>query len=152
MSSTLEKPVLRKGVVPARLNDPYADDVTQPFWDKALQGILSCTECRKCQTKILPPQPRCFVCQSKDFDWVDLPGTATIYTYTVVRHPLSPQMAEVVPYITAVVELDGTQGAGARMQVNVINCDVEKVRIGDKVKVIFEKVSDTYAMPRFEPV
>lgn len=152
MSDVTTKPALKQGVYPAMLRDPYADDVTQPFWDKALNGVLSCTSCKKCQTKILPPQPRCFVCQSKDFEWVDLPGTATIYTYTVVRHPLNPALAQVVPYITAVVELDGTQGAGARMQVNVINCDVEKVRIGDKVKVVFEKVSDTYAMPRFEPV
>jgi uncharacterized OB-fold protein len=151
MSDVLNKPALKRGVVPPRLDDPYADDVTQPFWDKALQGVLSCTSCRNCQTKILPPQPRCFVCQSKDFDWVDLPGTGTIYTFTVVRHPLSEQFAQVVPYITAVIELDGAQGAGARMQLNVINCDVEKVRIGDKVKIIFDKVTETYAMPRAEP-
>jgi uncharacterized protein len=143
---------LKKGYVPATLQDPYADDVTQPFWDAALKGQLTVTSCKTCSTKILPPQPRCFVCQSKDFEWVNLPGTATIYTYTIVRHPLRPTLQEIVPYISAVVELDGTQGAGARMQVNVVNCDVEKVRIGDKVKVLFEKVSDTYAMPRFEPV
>ena len=54
-----------------------------------------------------------------NFPWeqktVDLPGTGTIYTYTVVRHPLSPQLAAVVPYVSGVIELDGTQGAGARL-------------------------------------
>jgi uncharacterized OB-fold protein len=141
----------KKGVYPIPIKDPYANEITQPFWDNALKGVLSASKCKNCGTCILPPQPRCFVCQSKDFAWVDLPGTGTIYTYTVVRHPLSPKLQDVVPYVTAVVELDGTQGAGARMQVNIINCDPEKVRIGDKVKVIFDKISDTYAAPRFEP-
>ena len=142
---------LKKGVVPPMLQDPYADDVTQPFWTSALKGQLSCTECTNCGTKILPPQPRCFVCRGASFKWIDLPGTGTIYTYTVVRHPLRPTVQDIVPYITAVIELDGTQGPGARMQLNVINCDVEKVRIGDKVRIIFDKISDTYAMPRAEP-
>jgi hypothetical protein len=26
------------------------------------------------------------------------------------------------------------------------------VRIGDKVKVVFDKISDIYVIPRFEPV
>ena len=99
----------------------------------------------------MPPQPRCFNCQNTKFEWVDLPGTGTIYTYTVVRHPLSPALAEVVPYVTAVIELDGTQGAGARMLGNVVDVDPEQVKVGDKVRVQFDKVSDTYAVPRFAP-
>ena len=27
----------------------------------------------------------------------ELPGTGTVYTYTVVRHPLHPDLAEVFP-------------------------------------------------------
>jgi len=69
----------------------------------------------------------------------------------VVRHPLRPGLDQVVPYAAGMIELDGTQGAGARIQANIINCDVEKVRIGDRVKVVFEKISDTYVVPRFEP-
>src|ERR1039458_5981727 len=72
-------------------------------------------KCTVCGTVVLPPQPFCFECQSQAFEWIDLPGTGTIYTYTVVRHPLAPQLAEVVRYVSGVVELDGTQGAGARL-------------------------------------
>lgn len=143
---------LKQGVYPASIKDPFADDKTQPFWDRTLQGKLSVSKCRSCGACILPPQPRCFTCQGKDFDWVDVPGTGTIYTYTVVRHPLRPQLQEVVPYVAGIIELDGTQGAGARVQANIINCDPETVRIGDKVRVVFDKVSDTLAMFRFEPI
>jgi uncharacterized OB-fold protein len=141
--------MVKQGVFPVGIKDPYADEHTQPFWDAALRGKLAAAKCAKCGTMQLSEPPYCYVCQSRKFDWVDLPGTGTIYTFTVVRHPLNPQLQQVVPYVGAVIELDGTQGAGARIMANVIDCDVDQVRVGDKVKVAFETVSDTLAVPRF---
>ena len=141
----------KPGVYPPIIDDPYADDVTQPFWDATQQGKLSCSKCRKCGTMLLPPQPRCYECQNDSFDWVELPGTGTVYSFTVVRHPLRPDLAEAVPYVSAVVELDGTQGAGARLLTNIVEVDVEKVRIGDKVKVRFDKISNALTVPRAVP-
>lgn len=139
------------GVYPPSIDDPHADDETQPFWEAALEGRLVTTRCTQCGTCILPPQPRCFACQGTGFEWVDLPGTGTIYSFTVVRHPLTPQQAEIVPYASGVIDLDGTQGAGARMIANLVGVDPDAVRIGDKVRVDFDHVSDTYAVPRFRP-
>jgi uncharacterized protein len=137
-----------QGVYAPIIDDPYADDITQPFWDAAQRGKLICSRCKGCGTMILPPQPRCYVCQGKDFDWAELPGTGSIYSFTVVRHPLRPDLKEAVPYVAAVVELDGTQGAGARLLTNIVDVDVETVRIGDKVKVRFDPISDTFTVPR----
>lgn len=142
----------RQGVYPPPLKDPYADETSQPFWDAALRGKLAAARCDHCGTMQLQQPGHCFVCQHREFTWTDLPGTGTIYTFTVVRHPLRPQLQEAVPYVSAIIELDGTQGAGARIQANVIDCDPDLVRIGDKVKVEFEKVSDTFAVPRFRPI
>jgi len=144
-------PEFKRGVFPATMNDPYADESTQPFWDAALEGRLVAPRCTNCGTFVLPPQPRCFNCRGTDFEYVELPGTGTIYTFTVVRHPLAPQLGDVVPYVSGVIELDGTQGAGARMIANIIDADPDSVSIGDKVVVTFEKVSDTLAVPRFKP-
>jgi hypothetical protein len=124
---------------------------TQPFWTAALEGRLVAPECSSCGTFVLPPQPRCFNCQNDTFDWVELPGTGTIYSFTVVRHPLAPQLADVVRYVSGVIELDGTQGAGARMIGNIVDCDPEQVAVGDKVRVVFDKLSDTFAVPRLAP-
>src|SRR6476620_4609279 len=145
-------PEIQPGVFPALLNDSYADESTKPFWDAALDGRLLSSRCTNCGTFVLPPTPYCFVCQHHEFEWVELPGTGTIYSFTVVRHALAPQLANAVPYVSGVIELDGTQGAGTRMICNIVDCDPETVRIGDPVRVVFEKVSDTYAMPRFTPV
>lgn len=142
---------IQQGVFPATMDDPYADELTQPFWDAALKGKLVGAKCTNCGTFRLPPEPYCFECQHRDIEWVELPGTGTVYSFTVVRHPLAPQLKDAVPYASGIVEVDGTQGAGARMIVNFVDCDVETLKIGDKVKVKFEKVSDTLAVPRFAP-
>lgn len=140
------------GVFPTRLTDPMADERAQPFWDAALRGRLSVSRCDSCGTFILPAEPFCFTCQNDTFTYTDLPGTGTVYSFTVVRHPLAPQLADVVPYVSGVVELDGTQGAGCRMIANIVDCDPGRVRIGDPVRIRFDRVTDTYAVPRFVPV
>src|SRR4051794_24002540 len=140
---------IRQGVYPSPIDDPYADEMTQPFWDAAAKGQLVGYQCTNCGTFVLPPQPFCYNCQHRTFEWVELPGTGTIYSFTVIRHALAPYLAAAVPYVGAVVEVDGTQGAGARMLVNIIDVDVDQVRIGDKVHVVFDKISDTLTVPRF---
>jgi uncharacterized protein len=137
-----------RGVFPTAMTDPYADEATQPFWDAALEGRLVVSKCTVCGTFILPPQPRCFNCRSTTFDNVELPGTGTIYTFTVVRHPLAPHLRDVVPYVSGVIDLDGTQGAGARLIANIVDADPETVAVGDKVEVWFDRVSETLAVPR----
>ncbi len=143
---------LKQGVFPMRLKDPYADEATQPFWDAALEGKLVGSKCTACGTVLIPPQPYCFACQGESFAWVELPGTGTIFSFTVVRHPLAPQLAPVTPYAAGIVDLDGTQGAGSRLIVNIVDCDPDTLRIGDRVKVIFDPVSDTLAVPRCTPI
>jgi uncharacterized protein len=143
---------LQQGVYPIGMHDPHSDEMTQPFWDAALEGRLVAPKCTKCGTFVIPPQPFCFECQNDSFEWTQLPGTGTIYTFTIVRHPLHPGLADVVPYVSGIVELDGTQGAGARMITNFVDCDPETVAIGDKVRIVWEKVSDTYAAFRFAVV
>jgi len=139
---------LTRGTFPSMMKDPYADATTQPFWDAAAEGRLCAPRCRDCGTFILPPKPFCFTCQGQAFEWVDLPGTGTVYTFTVVRHPLSAQLADVVPYVSGVIELDGTQGAGARLLLNITDADPESIKIGDQVRVWFDQVSDTLPLPR----
>ena len=57
-----------------------------------------------------------------------------------------------MPYASGIIELDGTQGAGARMIANIIDCDVETLKIGDRVEIVWEHVSDEMAVFRFRPI
>jgi uncharacterized OB-fold protein len=142
---------LTRGVFPSLMTQTYADARSQPFWDAAKEDRLAVPRCTNCGTFRLPPSPFCFTCQSRGMEYVDLPGTGRIYSFTVVRHPLHPDLAAACPYVSGVVELDGTQGAGARMLVNIIDCHPDAVRIGDAVEIVFEQLPEI-STPRFRPV
>jgi hypothetical protein len=139
-----------QGVYPPALTDSFADERTEPFWLAAVEGRLIAPKCDNCGTFVLPPKPYCFNCVGESFTWTDLPGTGAIYTLTIIRHPLHAGLKDVVPYVSGVIDLDGTQGAGARLFGNIIGCDPEEMRIGDQVEVAFEPLSETYAMMRFQ--
>jgi uncharacterized OB-fold protein len=141
-----------RGVYPPSVTESFADERTKPFWEAAVQGRVTAPKCDNCGTVVLPPKPYCFECLGQSFTWIDLPGTGTIYTFTVVRHPLHPGLKDVVPYVSGIIDLDGTQGAGARLMGNIVECDPETVKIGDRVEVVFEPLSDDYAMMRFKRV
>jgi uncharacterized OB-fold protein len=142
---------VRRGVFPALLTETLADATTQPFWDAAKQDRLVVPRCTACGTFRMPPAPICYQCQSDGVEWVELAGTGTVYSYTVIRHPLHPDLAAVVPYVSGIVELDGTQGEGARLLVNIIDCDPEEISIGTRVKVVFDHVNEEMSVPRASP-
>jgi uncharacterized protein len=144
-----------QGIFPAVMTETYANESSQAFWDAAKQDKLVAPKCTECGTFRLPPSPFCFKCRNRAIAWTELPGTGTVYSFTIVRHALSPGLSPAVPYAAGVVELDGTQGAGARMIVNIIECDVESLKIGDKVEVVFEHIAESVtemAVPRFRPI
>ena len=138
------------GVFPSILKQPSSDDLSRPFWEASVEGRLVAPRCTNCGTFRLPAPPICFVCQHRDVEWVELPGTGTVYSFTVVRHPLAKMLHDAVPYAAGIIELDGTQGAGARLMGNIVECDPDTISIGDRVAVAFEPVSDDYAMMRFK--
>jgi uncharacterized protein len=143
---------VRRGVFPNLQQHTFADDCTRPFWDAARQDRLVVPRCTKCGTFRLPPLPLCHVCQSEEVEWVELPGTGTVYSYTVVHHPLHPDLSAVCPYVSGIVELDGTQGEGARMLVNIIDCEPDEISIGTPVRITFDHVNDDMSTPRFRPL
>ena len=104
-----------QGVFPTIMTETAATELTQPFWDAAKENRLVCARCTGCGTFRLPPGPFCRVCQQREVEWVELPGTGTVYSFTIVRHPLAKMLQPAVPYAAGIIELDGTQGAGARM-------------------------------------
>jgi len=66
----------------------------------------------------------------------------------VVHRAPSAPFKEDVPYVIAIIELE----EGVRMMSNIINCPPEEVKIGMEVRVVFEDVTDTISLPKFEPL
>ena len=58
-----------------------------------------------------------------------------------------PSFAADVPYAVALVELDD----GGRMLTNVVDCPLDRLRIGLPVEVTFERRSTDVTLPQFRP-
>lgn len=126
---------------------PVIDPGTRPFWEAARDHRLSIPNCRACGKYHFYPRELCPHCHSDDLEWTDISGKGEIYSFTIARKPAGPVYAEDVPYIIAMIALD----EGPRMLTNLIVDDVETVRIGDRVAVRFEDVTDEVTLPKFVP-
>lgn len=128
---------------------PAASRETLPWWQAAAEHRLVVQVCRRCGRTRHPPGPLCPACRSSDLGWRELSGRGTVYTYTIVRRAFVPSLAERLPYVVVVVELDG--GGGARLLSNLVDVGPETVRVGMPVEVVWEDVGPDLALPRFRP-
>jgi uncharacterized OB-fold protein len=128
---------------------PAANAETAGWWEACLSHRLVVQRCSACGTCRHPPGPVCPSCRCLESDWAPLPGTGTVYTYTIVRQAFLPVLADTVPYVVAAVEPDGA--GGTRMVSNVVDCDPEEVCIGMPVEVAWEELGPDLALPRFRP-
>jgi uncharacterized OB-fold protein len=131
-----------------RFDLPTPDDATQEWWDAARDGRLLVKRCSDCARAHFYPRPFCPYCWSENVGWEQASGRATLYTWSVVHSNDLPPFAKKVPYVAAIVDLD----EGPRMMTNVIDCDVEALRVGMPLHVVFRAETDTVTLPCFTPV
>jgi uncharacterized OB-fold protein len=132
--------------IPARIGP---DRWTQPWWDAAAEHRLVACQCANCKTFRSPPSPYCPQCLSQEVNWVTLSGEAVLYTFTIIRHAPSPELAGSVPFVVGVVKLPDADDA--KLVTNVVNCRPEDVRIGMELQVVWDDLDEGVTVPRFEP-
>jgi uncharacterized protein len=122
---------------------------TEPFWAAAAKHQLVVQRCGACGTVRHPPGPFCPRCRTQDSEWTDLSGRTTLYSFTVIRHPLSPSLAAYLPMVIAVVAPD--EAPNARLVANLVEIEVGDVVIGMNLEVVWEDTGDGTAVYRFRP-
>ncbi len=125
------------------------DHWTQPFWEAAADHRLVCARCGVCGTFRLPPSPFCPRCQSQEVEWPELSGRGTVFTYTIVHHPVLPDLVESVPYAVAAVDLE--EAIGVRLLGNLVGIDSADIRVGMAVELEWADVRAGLSVPRFRP-
>ena len=124
---------------------------TQPFWDATARHQLVAAQCAGCGNWRMPPTPFCPHCRSQAIDWRALGGRGTVYSYTVVERAILPGMDAHLPYVPAVIELEGAPGV--RLISNVVEVEVADMRVGMDVQVVWDDVPGIgVAVPRFVPL
>ena len=127
---------------------PVPDLDTEPFWDGCQEKRFLVPECTSCGTRRWPPGPMCPVCQSMDTRWIESAGRGSVYSWLVVHNPVNPVLAEQVPYVVAMIDLE----EGVRVVGNVEGCDPDSVHPGMAVAVIFERHEGGMMIPNFRAV
>lgn len=117
----------------------YPDN--QEFWDAASAGRLLLKYCLSCDRPHWYPRPHCPHCGGARTAFRQASGMATIYSVSVTRR------AGPHAYAVAYVTLD----EGITMMTNIVDCDLEALRIGDRVQVVFKPSEGGPAVPMFTP-
>jgi len=116
------------------------DPATEPYWSAAKQGVLKLRRCMTCSKPHWYPRPVCPYCQG-DTEWIDATGSGEIYSFTVTRR------AGPIAYALAYVRLD----EGVTMMSNIVDCDLDTLRIGQRVKLCFKPADGGQPVPMFTP-
>jgi uncharacterized OB-fold protein len=124
-----------------KMRDPALNPGDQPYFDAAAEGKLMLKKCADCGQHHHYPRALCPFCMSERVQWVQAKGTGEIYTFSVSRR------AGPVVYCIAYVTLD----EGVKMMTNIVDCDLDSIKVGQKVKVAFKKTEGGVSMPVFAP-
>jgi len=117
------------------------------FWRSGSDGELRITRCQNCRLWIHPHADACRRCHSRDVKPEAVSGEGSVETFTINRHPWWGALSE--PYAVAVVTL--IEQPGLNITTNIVGCPLDAVRIGMKVRVVFENVEDVW-LACFEPM
>ncbi len=83
---------------------PQADEISQEFFDGAMEGRLMLMKCAGCGALRLPSRRHCDVCLSDQTEWVQASGRGVVRSFGIMHQRYHPGFQ--TPYNVAFVELD----------------------------------------------
>jgi len=109
-----------------------------------------------------PPTTACPWTSDRESTWESVEGKGTVHTYVEVHHPIQPAFRDKVPYMIILADLDTQNGEptkdeALRVAGNLMTADgefaspemIKRVGIGTRVKMVFVKVTDGFAIPHW---
>ena len=119
---------------------PKCNDGDEVYFNAATEGKLFVKQCADCGEYHHYPRALCPFCFSDKTEWKESKGTGTIYSYSITR------TSGPVPYAIAYVTLD----EGPTMLTNIVDCDLDTIRCGQRVNVTFKQSEDGPSIPVFK--
>ena len=118
---------------------PMVNPETEPFWAAAKEGKFLLPHCVDTGKAFWYPRAVSPFTMGK-VEWKESKGTGTIYSVSVMKR--APEI-----YAIAYVTLD----EGCTMMTNIVDCDWDKVAIGDRVQITWKPAEDGTPYPQFKP-
>lgn len=127
---------------------PFLEELeAKPFWANLREHKLTAQKCKDCGKYFTyPPQGSCPHCLSTNYEWTQLSGKGTIFSFVNYHRAWHPSYEGKTPYNVSLIDLD----EGPRLISNVIDCPVDQVRVGMPVAVVYED-NEEFTLPKFRP-
>lgn len=127
---------------------PVPDRDSAFFWAGLREHRLLVLECGACANLVYPPMAGCPRCAGAELEPRELAGTGTVYSFTVVNREFAPGIRP--PYVVALVALD--EQPDVRVVTNIVGTTVGDVRIGQRVRAVFQDVRPETTLAFFAPL
>ena len=142
------------------INIPDNDSEYKEYFEAAGEHRLVVRKCLGCSLLRGEPGRGCPWCASLEWEWHEVSGKGTIYSYQIVAHSVLPGFRDWSPYPIVLVELDEqsgqpTPGDGLRITANLLDENMvpekeENVAIGSRVEVMFMDLESGLTLPQFK--
>ena len=120
-----------------KIPSPPLNPESKPFFDATREGRLMLGRCKSCRELHYYPRAICPFCAGETQP-VAAKGSGKLYSYSVMRRV--PE-----PYAIAYVTLD----EGVTMLTNMVDCDLDRLKIGDAVRLVFKPAEGGEMIPMF---
>lgn len=125
---------------------PLVTQANKAFWDATAEGRFQLQRCNACDTVLWFPRRHCPSCWTENISTFDASGKGIIYSFAVIRKG-AMLYKEAGPFVVAYVEL----AEGPRVMTNIVECDVDAVKVGMPVEVVWHDTGQGNALYRFRP-
>jgi uncharacterized OB-fold protein len=127
---------------------------TRTFWAGAARGELVLPRCDACGRYVWYPDGACRVCRGTSLQWTRVSGRGRLFTWSIVHRAFIPQLANLVPFVTALVTID--EDPAVRLTTFLVDCPHDRLRIDMPVAVTFRElafagVANRVRAPLFAP-
>jgi uncharacterized OB-fold protein len=120
------------------------------FWEGCRMGQLRIPRCRDCGRFVWYPAAACPGCGGGNHTWTAVSGRGSVFTWVRVHRAFLPGYEGRVPFVTALVELE--EDARVRLATFLRDVPPGGPRLGLRVEVTFERVSERVTLPMFRCV
>lgn len=125
---------------------PILTATNVPYWEALRQHEVRLQKCLNCGEWIWPIAPYCQKCWEGEYEWTRVSGRGTISAWVRYHKAFDPVYEADVPYNVIQVDLP----EGVRLISNLVNTGSEDVRSGLPVEPVFDAVTSTVTLLKFQ--
>ncbi|MEN9775596.1 MAG: hypothetical protein RL322_2666 [Pseudomonadota bacterium] len=126
---------------------PVLDGENAPHWAGARERQVRVQRCGHCERLRFPAARYCSNCLSEESEWITLSGRGEIWSHCRFHRVYFKGFEDEMPYTVVLVRLD----EGPLLYSNIVGLDERDVRIGMRVRAVFDDVTESVTLIKFAP-